>query len=203
MDLSLQHELLSTPDLRHRVRHLKYFRTSFHRCADLLTAETGIGFAINEARLSAAFLNWAELFDAQKNYSHIDRRDFAAFASGLLLQELLRERPLDPKRRPAQRSEGAIDWPAGLLSTTYCLSVLNAMAAQDFGAPFRLSAAARDPRVWESFRENVRQEPARAVGYLDLFVGNEPNWDQPDWAPARPELRRALAKASRATTRLH
>ena len=211
MDLSLQQELLATPDLRHRVRQLRYFRTSFHRCADLVTAHAGYGFAISDARLTAAFLNWAEIFDAQKNYSTIDRRDFAAFASGLLLQELLRERPVEARRRPLAKpaearpplADAAIEWPAGLLATSYCLSVLNAVAAQDFGEPFRLSPAARDPRIWQSFRENIRQDPASAVGFLDLFVGNEPNWAQPDWAPARPSVKRALARASRAAARLH
>ena len=210
MDLSLEHELVHTPDLRHRVRHLKWFRRSFHRCADLVTAHFGASFDLSDARLARAFLNWAELFEQQKAYARVEPRDFAAFASGLLLQELLREQPAEPRRMTAilGPSEGeAIDavvafWPAGFLATSYCLSVLNAVAAQDFHKPFRLGPESDDIRVWQSFRENVREEPSRAVGFLDLFIGNQPNWAQPDWAPARPKVRWALARSGVPDTRL-
>lgn len=90
------------------------------------------------------------------------------------------------------------------MATSYCLSVLNAVAAQDFQGPFALRPEAQDQRIWRSFRENACEAPARAIGYLDLFVGNEPNWAQPDWAPARARMRRALARLpGDAAARLH
>ncbi len=210
MDLSLEQELVHTPDLRHRVRHLKWFRRSFRRCADLVTTHFGAGFDISDARLARAFLNWAELFEQQKAYARVEPRDFAAFAGGLLLQELLREKPAEPKRAAAllEPPRGApIDaivafWPAGFLATSYCLSVLNAVAKQDFHKGFSLGAECEDVRIWRSFRENVSEEPSRAVGFLDLFVGNQPNWAQPDWAPARPGVRRAVARSTMPRTRL-
>ena len=210
MELSLERELAHTPDLRHRVRHLKWFRRSFHRCADLVTDHFGAGFDISDARLARAFLNWAELFEQQKAYAMAEPRDFAAFASGLLLQELLREKPAEARRGAALLVpfKGVpIDavvafWPAGFLATSYCLSVLNAVASQDFHEPFALGPECEDLRVWLSFRENVSAEPARAVGFLDLFVGNQPNWAQPDWAPARPGVRRAMARVAAPPTRM-
>lgn len=212
MDLSLQQELVLIPDVRHQVRHLKWFRVSFRRCADLVTKHFGPQFDIDDARLAAAFLNWAERFEQQRGYSQLEPRDFAVFASGLLLQELLREKPVEIKPAPAGRAAGVplsldavVDfWPTGFLATSYCLSVLNAVATQDFQAPFALRPEAEDLRTWQSFRENIREEASRAVGFLDLFVGNQPNWEQPDWAPARPRMRRALARMrGNAAMRLH
>jgi hypothetical protein len=212
MDLGLQQELVRTPNVSRQVRHLKWFRGSFHRCADLMTSHWGTSFDIKEPRLASAFLNWAEQFEQQRSYARLEPRDFAVFASGLLLQELLREAPAEVRATsgrksfaPVQRFNAVADfWPGGFLATSYCISVLNAVAAQDFQDPFALTPAAEDLRTWRSFRENIRENPSCAVGFLDLFVGNDPNWEQPDWAPARPKMRRALARLSGdATARLH
>lgn len=198
MDLSLEREIAGIPDLRHRVRHLKWFRQTFHRCADLMRSHFGTPVEIDDRRLAAVFLDWADLFEAQKAYSRAVPRDFAVFAGGLMLQELLRHRlgRVEAPRlgSPPGTAAGVVAvWPLGFLATSYCVSVLNAVAAQDFAEPFRLGVEARDPRVWHSFRENIREEPSRAIGFLDLFVGNVPNWEQPGFAPARPAFRRALS----------
>ncbi len=210
MDLSLEQEILQIPDLRHRVRHLKWFRRSFRRCTDLVTTHFGPAFEVSEARLVKAFLNWAENFERQKSCARVEARDFAVFAGGLMLQELLREPAAVPKRAvrtlgQAHPIDAIVDfWPAGFVATSYCVSVLNAVARQDFEQGFVLQPEAADLRVWQSFRENVAEEPARAVAFMDMFLGFEPNWAQPEWAPARPRMRRALERAAAAShPRLH
>ena len=207
MDLSLEHEIAGTPDLRHRVRHLKWFRRSFHRCAALMQAHFGMPIEIDDRRLCAAFLNWAELFEAQKPYGRTAPRDFSVFAGGLMLQELLRHKFADvhPPRRGHELvpyADVVAVWPVGILASSYCVSVLNAVAAQDFAAPFRLSPEAYDRRMWASFRENSREDPSRAIGFLDLIVGNSPHWTQPGFAPARPAFRTALASDHASAPRL-
>jgi hypothetical protein len=44
---------------------------------------------------------------------------------------------------------------------------------------------AREMRTWWSFRENAQEEPARAIGFFDLFLGNEPHWQNLESFPSR------------------
>ena len=37
-----------------------------------------------------------------------------------------------------------------------------------------------DPRFWDSFRENVAENPANAIAFFDMVCGLEPNWEAPD-----------------------
>ncbi len=188
MDLDLQAELVGVADLRRRIRHLGAFRESFRRCADLMAETRGIRFDISDRRLAAAFLDWAELFEREKPMAREAPRDFVAFAGGLLARELLRQKFGDmvPVSAPAPRASAANDnciasfWPAGFLVMSYCASVVNSVAIQDFCAPFALEPAARDLRVWWSFRDDVRNDPSCIIGYLDLFFGNAPQWTKPD-----------------------
>ena len=44
----------------------------------------------------------------------------------------------------------------------------------------RESGVADDPRFWDSFRENVAENPANAIAFFDMVVGLPPNWAAPD-----------------------
>ena len=202
MELGLTKELTMVPDLRHQIRHLHWFKTSFRRDAELLGAQHGMALAIDDRRLTEAFLNWIEAFNREKRYAALDRRDFCLFAAGLLLREFLKARPVTARAGGAASSAGAPDeegaipgfWPEGFLYTSYCLSVLSAVVRQEFGEALSPAKAAGDLRIWWSYRENVSENPSLAIAFFDQFVGNEPNWRVPDSAESRAAMRRATEK---------
>jgi len=186
-------ELVSVPDLRHRVRHLAWFRKSFSRDTQLLAARHGVTVRIDERRLAEAFLAWIEAFNRQKPYASLDRRDFSLFAAGLLLRELMKARPIEARADVTDAAGGRDSiigfWPEGFLYTKYCLDVLGAVMRQEFGEALPLSQAASDLRSWWSYRENVSENPSLAIAFLD-----EPNWRMPDAPEARTAMRRATEK---------
>jgi hypothetical protein len=198
MDLELTDELKGVPDLRHQVRHLRWFKSSFRRDAELVARHHGVALTIDDRRLTEAFLNWIEAFNRQKSYAALDRRDFTLFAAGLLLREFLRCRPVTAAAAGSASSGDADQitrfWPEGFLYTNYCLSVLSAVVQQEFGETLSLAKCADDLRLWWSYRENVREDPAMAIAFFDKFVGEEPNWRVPDSAESRAAMRRATKK---------
>jgi hypothetical protein len=199
MELELKAELAAVPDLRHRVRHLNWFRRSFRRDAALIAKRRGIAIEIDERRLAETFLSWIEAFNRQKPYAALDRRDFSRFAAGLLLRELIKARPvaakLSGKLGGEEHESSIIDfWPEGFLYTNYCLNVLGAVMQQEFGETLGLAKAAGDLRTWWSYRENVRENPSLAIAFLDELVGGEPNWRLPDRPESRTAMRRATEK---------
>jgi hypothetical protein len=199
MELELTAELTAVPDLRHRVRHLNWFRRSFRRDATLIAGQRGIAIEIDERRLAETFLNWIEAFNRQKPYAALDRRDFSLFAAGLLLREFIKTRPVAAKLSAKARGEddraSITDfWPEGFLYTNYCLNVLSAVMQQEFGETLSPARAAGDLRSWWSYRENVRENPSLAIAFLDELVGGEPNWHMPDAAESRAAMRKATEK---------
>jgi hypothetical protein len=199
MELELGAELTAVPDLRHRIRHLNWFRRSFRRDASAMATQRGITIEIDERRLAETFLSWIEAFNRQKPYAALDRRDFSLFAAGLLLREFLKTRPIRAKIAvkavDTEVPASIIDfWPEGFLYTNYCLNVLAAVMRQEFGETLNLAEAAGDLRSWWSYRENVRENPSIAIAFLDQFVGGEPNWRTPDAPENRAAMRRATEK---------
>jgi hypothetical protein len=209
MELDLTSELTAVPDLRHQIRHLRWFKSSFRRDAELIAKHHGVVLEIDDRRLTEAFLNWIDAFNRQKTYAALDRRDFTLFAAGLLLREFIKARPVKARARqsaateaPAREGAAAQDdrgsivsfWPEGFLYTSYCLSVLSAVVQQEFGETLSLAEGADDLRVWWSFRENVREDPSLAIAFFDQFVGGEPNWWVPDSLESRAAMRRATKK---------
>lgn len=201
MDLDIKRQIMEVPDLRHRVRQLRWFKTSFRQHARLIAQHHGLAVTVDETRLTGAFLNWAERFSQDRNYAHLDRRDFVTFTAGLLLRELLAShavsaRPLETGTAPTIRNDvdGTLvhEWPEGFIATKYCLCVLSAVLEQE-GMSLTLPKLASDLRTWWSYRENVDEDPARAIAFLDLFTGTEPNWYMPDSVSSRAAVKRALA----------
>ena len=194
MDLRFTNQLSGSRDVRHQVRHLGWFRRSFKRCVALVTKDWGIDFTVHDEQLAKAFLDWANAFAEQRKYAELSRKDFANFAAGLLLKELIANKvcaagdtselnlPEDANRRVADIIKF---WPEGFLYTSFCLSVLNAVMVQDFDSVVELKPIVQDLGAWWSFRENTTEDSSLAVGFLDTFVGNEPNWIQPNFALAR------------------
>ena len=198
MDMRFKDELASVPDLRHRLRRLRWFRTTFRNSARAVSATYGLRFEIDETKLTRAFLDWIEIMEAQKRFAEFDRADFIMFAGGLVLRELIRQQParvvtetrLD--KDASELEEIVRFWPEGFLYTNYCVSAIAAVCEQEFGHAPAINECADDLRTWWSYRENVAEMPGYAVAFLDRFLGSEPNWIAPDHAQSRHAMQKAL-----------
>ncbi len=202
--LVLAEKLGSTPDLRHRLRQLRWFRKAFHDHAAHVSAAFGLRFEIDDVKLARAFFNWLEAIENKRGYARVDLADFIVFSAGLVLRELFREHPakaLAPDTRsadatmPGNTSEIAHFWPEGFLYANFCVCGLAAVHEQEFGRKKELSSYASDLRFWWSFRENVAEFPANAIPFLDRIAGQEPNWTMPEALTERAAIRNALAGA--------
>jgi len=197
LDLNFKNELAVMPDLRHRLRQLRWFRATFRGNAKAVTQHYGIGFEINEEKLTRVFLDWVEMVDAQKTYAQLDRGDFIIYAAGLALKEMIRHAPVvvTPDSAVSSDTDNAEIvrfWPEGFLYTNYCVCAIAAIFEQEFGDAPRLDRCADDLRIWWSYRENTREMPASAVAFLDRFFGAEPNWVAPDLVEGRLAMRTAI-----------
>ncbi|WP_245449077.1 hypothetical protein [Phyllobacterium sophorae] len=199
MDFLFRDELVHMPDLRHRLRRLRWFRMAFRKNAAVIADHYGYHFVIDETKLTRAFLNWIETVEKQKSYSKIDRKDFIIFAAGLVLKELITEAPAkvrsQPKRNDSQASQMQdiiAFWPEGFLYTNYCVGAIAAICEQEFGTAPQIDKCADDLRTWWSYRENVQEMPGYAIAFLDKFLGAEPNWVMPNLASARSAIQRAM-----------
>jgi hypothetical protein len=201
MDLRFKEELASMPDLRHRLRRLRWFRMTFRSHARLVGATYGLRFEIDDDKLTRAFLDWVETMEKRKDLAKVDRADFVIFAAGLVLRELIRREPARTVERGLQsppasigtEMAGIVDfWPEGFLYTNFCVSAISAIYEQEFGETPTIDKCADDLRTWWSYRENVEEMPAYAVAFLDRFLGAEPNWLLPDDPSSRPAMVEAL-----------
>lgn len=201
MDLLFKNELALVPDLRHRLRQLRWFRATYRNSARAVTARHGIRFDIDEKKLTRIFLDWVEIVNAQKSYARLDRADFIVYAAGLALKELIRQAPTRVIATPATGAaspelsipEIVRFWPEGFVHTNFCVCAIAAVFEQEFGTTPELAACADDLRTWWSYRENTAEMPAYAVAYLDRFLGAEPNWLAPDAPEERSAMQRALS----------
>jgi hypothetical protein len=200
METGVKDELIHIPDLRHRLRRLRWFSATFRAHTRAVAASYGIRFEIDEAQLTAAFLDWIEAVEAEKRLAVSNRADFVIFAAGLALRELIRRNPAsvissDPTFSQSKSDAIARFWPEGFLYTNYCFAVVSAVYQQEFGVVPALATCAEDLRTWWSYRENVAEMPGYAVAFFDRFLGAEPNWIWPDHAPLRQAIAAARAGA--------
>ncbi len=205
MDLRFKDELALMPDLRHRLRRLRWFRMTFRSHARLVAAAYGLRFEIDDAKLTRAFLDWVEAMETKKGFAKVDRADFVIFAAGLVLRELIRQQPARVAERGLKPPPAAVDpemadivdfWPEGFLYTNFCVSAIAAVYEQEFGEAPAIDKCADDLRTWWSYRENASEMPAYAVAFLDRFFGAEPNWLLPDDPRSRPAMAEALEAPS-------
>lgn len=200
MDLGFKDELARIPDLRHRLRRMRWFHNTFRANARAVARAHGVGFEIDEPRLTAAFLDWVEAMEADKRFAALNRADFIVFAAGTALRELIRRNPAKAvrvmdadSRHGMQRAADIVRfWPEGFLYTNFCVAAVAAVHEQEFGHAPTIDACADDLRFWWSYRENVAEMPAYAIAFLDRLLGAEPNWVAPHDLPSRSAMRRAL-----------
>ena len=202
MDLKLLDQAEGVADIRHRVRQLRWFKTTFKQHARLIAQRYGLAYEVDDARLTEAYLNWTEVFSQNVGFSDLDRRDFVTFAAGLLVRELMNSAPAQStETADADSADVASDatspiaraWPEGFLYTNYCLCVIHIVLEQE-GVTLTLPTLADDLRTWLSYRENVGQDKSLAIPFLDLLIGNEPNWYFPASVVSRKAVKLALER---------
>jgi hypothetical protein len=62
--------------------------------------------------------------------------------------------------------------------------------AQECGQIVTVSEKFGDIKIWQSFRENLLEEPSIAIAYFDDFMGIEPNWRNPSFFRERAAAHR-------------
>jgi hypothetical protein len=199
MDLALSREFAHVPGLWDRLRNLQWFRASFEQGADLLARRIDAEIEVDGDRSSLACLSWSEKLALQKDFSIHDGQAYGRFACGLLLADLFRTAPLRVTRAPRSSERSGLPaetwaiaefWCEGFILTSFCTSLLDGILQQEFQRSATLAPVASEMRTWWSFRENVQEEPARAIGFFDLLLGNEPHWQILESYPSRIGNRR-------------
>ena len=167
--------------VRKSVRRLRWFKASFHEQVDALSQVTGVTFDLDDRKLAAVFFDWLRAFEAQKPQNPEARRDYVGFAAGLMLESLVRWKPLTATGLPPapDTSNPAYFWPEGYVYVAYCMNIRAAVLEQDFDEARDTAPAMEEIRTWWSFKENTAEDPALAIAFLDLFSGEDPNWSMP------------------------
>lgn len=167
--------------IRKSVRRMRWFIASFKAETARISARTGVEYAIDDKALAQVFLTWIRAFEAQKPLSDHDRKRYVGFAAGLMLQVLSQFKPLKTVTMPsdADKSDPAYFWPEGYVYVAYCIGIRAAVLEQDYGEKQHTAPEMSEIRTWWSFRENVNEDSALAVAFLDLFAGGHPDWQMP------------------------
>jgi hypothetical protein len=197
----LKTEVEKVGDLAHEARRFRTILWSFEKNIELLFKGTGLAAEVDHAALAEAFSRWRQNFDQTKHLADLDRKDFTIFAAGMMLKELLAARPITaivPDELGLPTLPATIDhrlkrWPEGYAYTSFCLSVAAAVLSEMGGPEPTESGITDDPHFWDSFRENVAENPANAIAFFDMVVGLSPNWQAPDV----PWMRRTFMDAKR------
>mgnify|MGYP006274308829 CR=1 FL=1 len=206
----LKPEVEKVGDLSHEARRFRTILWSFEKNIELLFRGTGLAAEVDHAALAEAFSRWRQAFDENKHLADVDRRDFTIFAAGMMLKELLAARPITAivpdalglPALPATLDHRLKRWPEGYAYTSFCLSVAAAVLGEMGDAEPAAAGIAEDPRFWDSFRENVAENPANAIAFFDMVVGLSPNWAAPDvpWMRRTFLDRKRLLESPGATT---
>lgn len=167
--------------LRRAVRRLRWFKSTFEAQVRAVSDATDVKYAIDAPALTRCFLEWLRGFEAQKPTQSNQRRAYVGFSAGLMLQKLIANKPLTVESLPGNADEGdpAYFWPEGYVYVAYCLNIRREVLEQEFHEDAAVVPEISELRTWWSFRENVSEDSSTAIPFLDLFAGNEPEWELP------------------------
>lgn len=191
--MSEPHLPATTEPLRVATRRLRWFRAALGQHLDELSREIGVGFAVDDRKLASIFVGWLREIEAQRPSDRAARRAYFDHVAALMLRDLLRDMPLKAGPLPPQADTGRAEyfWPEGYAMTLFCLNMRAAVLEQEFDATTTTTPEFFSIRQWWSFRENVGEDANSAIGFFDVFTGQNPDWTMPD--SFRRRLDRALA----------
>jgi len=177
------------PALRRDSLRWTWFRPAFFA---VLAARADASLASpDEDAVAAAFLAWAPATEACETHAEVDALDHLHFVAGMLLQHLLAARP--PVFTGSQVPSGAsAQWPQGQALAAFVLTLLQAWRLHAGAAG--LQTGVPDAHAWRSLRENVAEDAASAIAWLDQLCGLQPVWEAPTLIGSRPAMLRARAQ---------
>jgi hypothetical protein len=177
----------SNKPTRIAARQAHWLQVAFKRYLEIVGEDIGCEFTLDGAKLSTCFVGWLRAIAAQKPKDRALRRQYFEFSAGLMLRELMRNMPISVDHPPEKVSanEPAGFWPEGVACAMFCLAVLYAVEAEEFGVTTEDVAEVHDLRFWWSFKENAIQDPRYAVAFFERLIGVEPNWELPDFFRAK------------------
>lgn len=188
--------------LHKSAQRLRWFVDAFQQQMSETQTQTGNRFALDTAAMTEAFAEWLRAFEAQKPHHDADKPAYVGFAAGLMLSNLIRINPVRVTEiaPDADTARPAYFWPEGYLYVSFCLNVRGMILEKDYHAAQHPNAALDELRTWWSFRENARENASTAIAYLDLFAGEEPEWNMPElFRSAKAEGRQLAADGGRDT----
>lgn len=167
--------------LKKSIRRLRWFKSTFEEQISTVSNRTGIEFEIDNRALANCFVEWIRSFEALKPKDADHRLAYVGFTAGKMLVQLLEKQPLKVVEMPKASDTNLPEyfWPEGFAYVSYCLNIRQSVLREDFDADFEFAAQFDDIRTWWSFKENVADKPDYAISFLDLFAGQEPNWEMP------------------------
>lgn len=179
--MTLLEAQIAQQPLRKSAQRLRWFVDAFECQVRQTETRTGNLFSIDRGALARVFAQWLKAFKAQKPAQDSDKPAYVGFAAGLMLQTLIKHKPVSLAKRPegADQSKPAYFWPEGYLYVAFCLDMRGLVLETDFHSEQHPSDALNETRIWWSFRENVQEDPSLAIAFFDLFAGGEPEWTMP------------------------
>jgi len=185
--------------LRKVARRLRWFLEAFSNQTREVSAEFGLEFEIDRAKLRSVFLSWVRNFEAQKPADARAKSNYITYSAATMLMELIKGQPLRIVRVPdeADVDRPAYFWPEGYAYLAFCMNVRSAVYVQELDLETGIAPEFDDIRTWWSFRENARENSATAIGFFELFVGDTPKWSTPELFSSSHAAENALRMAQR------
>jgi hypothetical protein len=182
-----------------RVQKLTLCRQLLQRCCDEYTERHAVPMEIDDRNFTTAFFEWLDVVTHHAAYRQQNPVDYFHFAFGVLLRDLLREKAICVKADASAQLRPSPDniadwWPSGYVLTYFCVGTLRHALHEECATEVQPSDALSQPAVWQSFRENIIEEPGLAIAYFDKFMGIEPNWREPSQVMNRPAAARHESK---------
>ncbi|MFK8033701.1 MAG: hypothetical protein AB8B94_06100 [Hyphomicrobiales bacterium] len=176
----------SVTPVRRAARRMRWFFKAFNEQVKTCEAKTGFSFKVDEDKIREVFLNWVQVFEAQKPSDPEQKANYTTFAAATMLRELIQGRPLSVLREleSSDKEQPAHFWPDGYIYLMFCIDVRAMVFEQEFGIICEPSPRVDDIKTWWSFKENAAQDASTAIGFFELFVGGAPNWSTPGFFSA-------------------
>jgi hypothetical protein len=175
---------------------LSSFNELLHEHCTAIRSDFGISVEIKDRALTAAFFAWAQIVEHHAADPRRNTPDYFQFLIGALLAQLLASHAIDTVPRVDEdRARGGASaiaqwWPVGFALTTFCVELVRKVIAQECGEIVAASEKFGDIKLWQSFRENLSEEPSIAIAYFDAFMGLAPNWRNPSFFRERAAAHR-------------
>lgn len=168
---------------RKSAQRMRWFVEAFEAQVAETSRTTETIFEIDQIALAEVFADWIKSFEYQKPPNDDDNTAYVGFAAGLMLKSLILASPVMVISNPADADKAtpAYFWPEGHLYVQFCLNVRALVLEKDFNTKQRSGEALGEISTWWSFRENVSEDPSYAISFLDLFVGQSPEWVAPQF----------------------